>query len=101
MSFGSDNPEAWEEVERKSVVKFLLMNYLEVFNDDPDELDASNDNESEFWLGVMSALQQEHPKAFQALMDAGGYKYTSPYEADYYSSQVDAAYERGQQNYHV
>ena len=90
MSWAADHPEAWEEIERKSVLKFLLLNYLEVFNNDP-ELDASSEDETQMWLGVMDALQQEHPKAFQALMDAGGYKYTEPYVSDFFASQIDAA----------
>lgn len=93
MSFGSDNPEAWNNITHKAAAKFLFMNYQYVYGDGPPMDDPLFHDSAPFntMTAIMDSLQQTSPASFDTIMRAGGHKYTDEFHADYQASLIDSA----------
>jgi hypothetical protein len=93
MSFGSENPEVFSNITHKAAAKFLFLNLQSVYGTSPEQDDLFFFESEQFntMTAIMDSLQFQHPKAFDAIMDAGGNKYVDEFHADYASGLVDAA----------
>ncbi len=67
MSWASENPEAYQALERSAVVRWLEKQWQVMYFD----LRVDRAVEEEFLPDLVELLQAEQPKVFQAMLDAG------------------------------
>lgn len=65
MSWAAHNPEAYEELERNAVTRWLANQWFQVHNE------PSPDVEEEFLPNLVDLLQGEQREVFDAMLKAG------------------------------